>query len=313
MAFPASAHLQDKWLRTGGCGTSSTVARRFVLAITFAMIATQAATAAETTGAAALRSTYATLTGQLADNPFKRPVVMNSTESADTLKGDIYAVVDHPITQLSTALSGPAHWCDVLMLHLNTKYCYLNRAADGSTLEMRIGKKYDQPLDDAYRVDFAFHPGTASADYFNTQLDAVKGPMGTSNYRIVLEAVAIPGKKSFLHLTYSYAYGFAGRIAMKGYLATVGSGKVGFSHEGDASTDYIGGMRGVVERNTMRYYLAIEAYLDALSAPSGQQTEKRLADWFAATEQYPRQLREMSRNDYLEMKRAEILRAQAPQ
>ena len=278
-----------------------------------AIVATHAAAASGPAGAAALRTTYTTLTAQLANNPFKRPVVMNSTESASTLKGDIYAVVDHPIGQLSTALSSPARWCDVLMLHLNTKYCHVNTNADGTLIEVRIGKKYDQPIEDAYRVGFVFHTGTTNPEYFDTELDAAEGPMGTSNYRIMLEAVAIPGKKSFLHLTYSYEYGFVSKIAMKGYLATVGSGKVGFSQRGDANSDFIGGMRGVVERNTMRYYLAIEAYLNALSAPPGEQTEKRLSGWFAATEQYPRQLHEMNRSDYLEMKRAETLRSQTPQ
>ena len=264
-------------------------------------------------GAAALHAKFAELGGQLANNQFKRPVVMNSNETGNILKGDIYALVDHPINQVSGALSGPAHWCDVLMLHLNTKYCHVSSGADGSMLDVRIGKKFDQPIDDAHRVDFAFHPGLSNADYFDTRLDAKKGPMGTSDYRILLEAVAVPGKKTFLHLTYSYAYGFASKVAMKAYLATVASDKVGFSKIADGQADFIGGMRGVVERNTMRYYLAIDAYLDALAAPSSEQIEKRLIAWFNATEQYPRQLHEMDRNAYLEMKRAEIQRQSAPE
>ena len=271
------------------------------------------ASAAEPAGAGPLRAKYAELAGQLANNPFKRPLAMNSTESGNVLKGDIYALVEHPLNQVSAALSGPAHWCDVLMLHLNTKYCRASNAPDGASLDMRIGKKFDQPAEDAHRVDFAFHPGSSSAEYFDTRLNAAQGPMGTSDYRILLEAVALPGKKTFLHLTYSYAYGFASKIAMKGYLATVGSDKVGFSKKGDAQSDYIGGMRGVVERNTMRYYLAIDAYLDALGAPAGEQVEKRLSSWFDATEQYARQLHEMNRSEYLTMKRAELTRLQTVQ
>jgi len=66
----------------------------------------------------------------------------------------------------------------------------------------------------------------------------------------------------------------------------------------------------VVERNTMRYYLAIDAYLGALSAPPAQQFEQRLESWFASTEQYPRQLHEVDRAAYLDMKRREYLRQQ---
>ena len=100
---------------------------------------------------------------------------------------------------------------------------------------------------------------------------------------------------------------------MQAYLATIGRGKVGFTRTGKQSNDqpvYVEGVRGVVERNTMRYYLAIDAYLGALSTPPGEQLEKRLQSWFASTELYPRQLHEVDRATYLEMKRSEYLRMQ---
>jgi hypothetical protein len=71
-----------------------------------------------------------------------------------------------------------------------------------------------------------------------------------------------------------------------------------------------------VERNTMRYYLAIESFLGALSAPPQKRFEKRLHDWFAASERYPRQLHELEQTQYLDMKRNEhsrqVARARAP-
>ena len=106
----------------------------------------------------------------------------------------------------------------------------------------------------------------------------------------------------------------AGRLAMQAYLGTVGRDKVGFTvvgRQADGQPRYVGGMRGVVERNTMRYYLAIEAFLGALSAPPQARLEKRLRDWFAAVERYPRQLHEMEQDEYLAMKRKEYLRQQA--
>ncbi|MDT4876423.1 hypothetical protein FQZ97_1118590 [compost metagenome] len=94
------------------------------------------------------------------------------------------------------------------------------------------------------------------------RLEAEDGPLGTRRYRIKLEAVALDERRSFLHLSYSYAYGLAARLATQAYLATLGRNKVGFSivaHDAEGQPVYIGGMRGVIERNTMRYYLAIEA------------------------------------------------------
>jgi hypothetical protein len=70
-------------------------------------------------------------------------------------------------------------------------------------------------------------------------------------------------------------------------------------------------MRGLVERNTMRYYLAIEAFLGSRSAAPGARTEKSLRDWFSAIEAYPRQLHEMGRVEYLVMKRKEYSRQRA--
>ena len=70
-------------------------------------------------------------------------------------------------------------------------------------------------------------------------------------------------------------------------------------------------MRGAVERNTVRYYLAIEAYLASLDRPPAQQLQARLEHWFDATEQFPQQLREIDRSSYLSMKREEYSRQRA--
>jgi hypothetical protein len=126
--------------------------------------------------------------------------------------------------------------------------------------------------------------------------------------------VPLAGGRSFLHLGYGLSYGGASRLAMRLYLGTLGRDKVGFTRvQRDGQDDYVDGVRGVVERNTMRYYLAIDAYLDSLAAAPGGQLERRLRAWFDATERYPRQLHEVERDAYLRMKREEVQRqAQAP-
>lgn len=259
--------------------------------------------------AAGLRDEYQNLTQQLSHNPFRRQLHLDSAESPNTLKGDIYAVMDYPFATVESALNdparGPANWCEVLMLHLNTKLCQASAGSKGSQLSMSIGKKVEQDMDDAYRMDFSYRAAASGNDYFRVELDAGSGPLGTRDYRIALEAVAIKGNRTFLHLTYSYSYGMAGRMAMKTYLSTLGSDKVGFTPVGNPSssqTEYIGGVRGVVERNAMRYYLAIDAFLGTLSSPPDKRQELRLTRWFNATEQYARQLHEVERQDYMQMK-----------
>jgi hypothetical protein len=262
---------------------------------------------------AALRAKYASLDHQLRNNQFKRPLVLDSAESEKRLKGDIYAIVDYPFSVVNAGLNNPAHWCDVLILHINTKYCHAMEEPSGTTLRVNIGKKTPEELADTSRVEFNYNVAGATTEYLEILLDARNGPLGSSDYRILLKAVALPNAKTFLHLTYSYALNFAGRMAVQTYLGTIGSGKVGFTMTGkraDGQPDYVGGVRGLVERNTMRYYLAIDTFLGAASAAPAAQFEKRLQSWFAATERYPRQLHEMDRGDYFEMKRAEYLRQQ---
>ena len=100
---------------------------------------------------------------------------------------------------------------------------------------------------------------------------------------------------------------------MQGYLATEGADKVGFTTTGKDSNGqpvYIGGMRGAVERNAMRYYLAVDSHLASLASPAERRLDKRIETWFSATERYPRQLREMDRATYVAMKRGEYERQQ---
>ncbi len=293
-------------------------ARKCATALSFAVLGTAglASNVPDTNPAAALRSTYAALAGQLAQNQFQQPLYLESAESARDLKGDIYALVDYPFATVKAALNNPENWCDVLILHLNTKYCRAVRSSAGTVLAVSIGKKDFQRIDDAHRVDLAYRVAVATPDYLEIQLSADEGPLATSDYRIRVKMVPVDDRRTFLQLTYSYAFGAAGRLAMQAYLATIGRGKVGFTvtaKRPDGQPDYIGGVRGVVERNTMRYYLAIDAFLSALGAPPAEQLETRLKNWHAATERYPRQLREIDRGAYLSMKQREVLRQQTAQ
>jgi hypothetical protein len=265
--------------------------------------------AADANPAAALRARFAALSNKLASSPFDRPLHLDSAESSSTVRGDVFALVDHPFAEVNAAFNGPARWCDVLILHINTKFCATATNAAGTVLTLNIGKKTDEPLRETTRVDFDYNVAAATPEYLAVQLRADRGPLSTSDYRILLEAAPAEGGKTILHLTYSYAYGATGRLAMQVYLATAGRGKVGFTvtgRRGDGKPDYIAGVRGVVERNTMRYFLAIDAYL---SAPA--RFETRLQKWYDSAENYPRQLHEVERDAYLEMKRREYQRQQA--
>jgi len=253
---------------------------------------------------AALRARYDALKDQLAHNAYGRPLALESTQAADRLQGEVVARVDQPFALVEQALQGTDNWCAILILHLNVKMC---RALPGG-LDMALGRKYDQPAEQAYKLHFDYKLESASADYLSAGLSSADGPLGTRDYRIAVEAVPLDAAHTILHMSYSYGFGFAARVAMSAYLSTAGSAKVGFSVTGtddQGKPVFVGGVRGLVERNTMRYYLAIDDYL---AAPAPAQLDQRLQAWFDATERYPRQLHELERADYLSMKRGEARR-----
>lgn len=262
-----------------------------------------------------LKSHYSALRGKLANNQFQRPIYLESSENEETIKGDIYALIQQPYAVVAPALQDIGHWCDILILHLNVKRCIAATPKAGEMLRINIGRKSDQPLSDTYLFEFHYNEVANTSDYLQLELNAEKGPLSTSQYRIALELTGIDVQRSFLHMSYSYSYGTTARVAMLGYLATIGRDKVGFSISQISATGrqiHVGGMRGVIERNTMRYYLAVESYLGALSTPMPERIEKRLNDWYAGVERYPAQLHELERGEYLDMKHSELLRQQVP-
>ncbi len=280
----------------------------------FAMMSLLILPVAHGQDAISLRVQHGELLEALNNSPFKTPLLMESRITEGTLRSDVYAVFDHPYAVLRHALQGRQHWCDIMILHLNVKNCTVTEGVGKSMMRVAIGRKHDQPLADTYQIDFQYRAPINQPNYLVVQLKADAGPFATRDYRIDVESIPLDEKRSFIHMSYSYTYGVAARLAMELFLSTIARNKVGFSivdRKPDGAPIHVGGSRGVVERNTMRYYLAIEAFLNAFHLPVKEQPERRLRDWFAATERYPRQLRELVLEEYLPMKRAELERQAA--
>lgn len=267
--------------------------------------------AAQPAGSAlALYNEYASLRAQLDSNAFGRPLHIDSRQGDDRLDGDVHVLLGYPFAQVKRTLGAAERWCDIMLLHLNVKGCR-GASGDASLVHVYLGRKFDEPLSAAHRVDFVYRLLAQAPDYFQATLTAARGPFGTHDYRIAVEAVPL-GDRTFLHLSYAYAYGGPAKAAMQAYFATSGAGKVGFTAERrqpDGTPVLVGGLRGALERNVMRYYLAIDAYLDAQSAPPEERLEDRLREWFESTERYALQLHELDEDAYLEMKRRECAAA----
>lgn len=292
--------------------TSSTVAFA-VVSIAIGIRAFGQPAPAESDPAAALRNQYAALSEQIEQSPIQRGLYLESAEGSHASRGDLYAVVDFAFATISEAFTRPESWCDALILHLNIKYCRAEGENEHPSISVAIGKKTEQPLRETRRIEFSYAITASQPGYTQVVLHAKKGPLGTRDYHILLELIALDGERSFLHMRYAYGYGVVARLAMRLYLGESGSSKVGFTLIEGAKgrpPHLVGGVRGALERNTMRYYLAIDAYLHSMAAAEPDRFEDSLDRWFTATERYALQLHEVDRDDYLKMKRREYLRQQ---
>lgn len=244
---------------------------------------------------------------------FDRPLYLQSTETADHLQGDVYTLIDQPYAQVRPALVQAGPWCGILLLHLNMQYCRATGAVGHEVLDAGLGRKFDQPLTELYWLRFDLAVQRSGDDYLQVLLQSAQGPLGTHDYRIAVEALPWSEQQTLLHLRYGYSFGRAAGWAMQAYLSTLGRGKLGFSKIGeqpDGKAIRVGGLRGVLERNTLRYQLAIEAYLGSRALPPEARLAQQLQDWFSATERYPQQLHEIDREAYVSMKQRQALRQQ---
>jgi hypothetical protein len=225
------------------------------------------------------------------------------------VRGEAHALLSPPFADLLARLRQPRAWCDVLLLHLNLKGCLHESTAGGDRLTLYSGRKVYEHLSDAYPLRLRWSLVAARDDHLQVELTAADGPMGTGDYRITLAALPV-AQGSFVHFRYAYRSSALSRLAVDTYLVTLGSDKVGFTVLGTGSDGqplFVGGQRGIVERNAVRYFLAVQAGLEVgrRGATPEQHFEQGLARWFDLTERWPRQLHEVDRDDYLATKRRE--------
>ena len=260
-------------------------------------------------GNAELGRKYDEIKTALENNAYDMPVYVYSSNKDHRMLGEVYGVIDYPFQTTRTALTTPGHWCEIVPQHLNIKACTYQHHNGFCQLTFYTGRKFYEKADDVYQLAYRFALTDDRPDYFHADLSAADGPMGTSDYNIQVEAIPLTGTKTFIHFRYSYTYNFMTKLGMNTYLATLGRDKVGFSEiDNDAQgvPVLVNGVRGIIERNAIRYYLAIQSYMDTLQVDPAQRFDARIERWFALTENHHRQLYEMDKEDYFKYKQLEF-------
>lgn len=263
--------------------------------------------------AAALHARRLELQSGLRSSVFGEPLLLSSRESADRFEGDVHAEVAYPFETVAGALRSAAAICELMFLHLNVHAC---KPAEGNALLVVAGPKRSGAAGMTAQMRYAMRVEADEPTYLRVVLTAPTGPLSTSDYRILFELVPIDAGHAFLHFGFAHNAGGLARLAMQAYLATAGREKIGFSvvgREADGSPRHLRGERASVERNVMRYYLALLAHCGARSGSPDERLQARLRAWFALTERHAAQLHEYDLADYLREKQQDIARAAAGQ
>lgn len=255
-----------------------------------------------------LHASYQRNVSKLETSSFGLPLVVVSFEQGDRVNVGVYGIFYYPFNSVVSALNTPANWCNIVSLHQNVKACTYREMPGDRLLTFYMGRKTYQSPEDARQVMFRYRNVTHRKGYLDIILTADTGPFGTKDHRMRFEAIPLDGERTFVHVSYAYNDSVALRLAAKVYFATLGRSKVGFTVTGtdrDGTPRYIGGPRGSIERNAVRYYLAIQAFMNSLRYPEERRFNARISEWYDLTNRHKKQLFELYKKEYLTFKTAE--------
>ncbi|NOZ55130.1 MAG: hypothetical protein GXP08_18655 [Gammaproteobacteria bacterium] len=254
-----------------------------------------------------LRSEYWKLKNQLESNEDQFLLISNTIGGHS--HSDVFGIINYPLDKARNMLVSSKEWCNAAILHINVKSCITDNLRKGNaSVQLFVGDEDYLEPNDANSFLYHYRINDSNNDYISVALHADSGPLDTKQHRLTIEMIAISENSSFLRYAYSADFGFITRTVLNTYLSTIGRHKVGFTNQGnnkDGKPQFVTGIAGIMERNTMRYFFAFTAYLYGLNFPENQRFYVSMNQWFNYTEKYKRQLYEVKRNQYLDTKSQE--------
>ena len=232
-------------------------------------------------------------------------ISVTSTEQDGVLSAQISSILHYPFDAVSSTLAKAENWCQFTPLHFNIKACTYETLEGETQLTFYSGRKSYQSPNESFSMDYRFETLHQDDRTLSLRLRAERGPANTRDYRISIDTMKVE-EGTLLHIHSSYRPSLLSTLLTSSYLSTFGRNKVGFSRVADdGEPRLVQGIRGVIERNVMRYHLAIDAYLSSPPLTEPSRHEATLASWFRLNEHYPEQLHEMTQSEYLMIKRKE--------
>ncbi len=232
-------------------------------------------------------------------------ISLASSEQGEELSADVASIIAHPFSEVAASLAQVENWCQFMPLHFNVKACTYQQDDEKEVLTLYSGRKTYQSPEESFEMTYHFQSSRTTDGVLAIHLLADRGPVNTRDYRLELQVQQVE-EGTLIHIHSSYRPSTLSTLLTRGYLSTLGRDKVGFSRtEQDGEWQYVQGIRGVIERNIMRYHLAVDSYLSTRTLPEDARYQAALISWFRQSENYPEQLHEMDETDYLRIKRKE--------
>ena len=257
-------------------------------------------------GAPALRAAYGEFRQQYQQLAPDIPISIHSVRSGARIRTEVFGTVDGPFPEVAQVLERPQGYCEFLPPLFNLKACVHYRKEKQSIIRFYVGGKRYSSLFGTIRILSDLRRLANGGDYLHVQLATVNSKTRRHGYSVDIE-IAPMGRKTLARVYTDFNPDRFTRLAVAAYLHTVGGNKIGFTHVAgpDEKRDYVRGMTGIIERNTVRAFMAMQAYLDTLTVAPEHRYDARLRRWFDLTERFPQQLHELSRAEYLSGKRRE--------
>ena len=258
----------------------------------------------ESDPAATLRDRYVALSQQLENSSIQRGLYLESTDSKHAprlvMPMRSSSIRLRPWPRLSRR---PENWCESLILHLNVQYCRAGTGNGGRQLSVAVGKKTNQPLDDTHRIDFIYTVAV-STPRITRGVELSSLPRGRSTPATICIAMELyRDRRARAHSCTSSIPTprvSSTRWAASAYFATRGTRQGGL-HVDPRMTMILRGWcaASVVRSNATPCATTWQSMpiCQVLDSPAPERFGQSLELWFAATERFARQLREVKHDD----------------
>ncbi len=232
---------------------------------------------------------------------FQREYLLDYKADGAQLSGRIASSINRPFSHIKSLFHDIRNLCLILPLNINVRSCIYRKVDDKWLFEIVAGPRQYESDSAVYSFSYLLTRAQFSDDLIYLHLQANKGPISTANYHIELTFKPM-AEKTLVGLGFSHEKSSLSRVVTGLYLAFSGAGKVGFStvNQSDGQFSPVRGEQGIVERNLMRYLLAIRAFIEEGGAREDLKATFRR--WFFLSTLYREQLYEIPEQDYMRYK-----------